>query len=84
MDTKSRFQEPEYFENRELSWIKFDQRVLNEARDKSRSEREKCPLKNCIASAYSKSTAVTTSIRRRMVRFAKSLIPSPSIYIPYL
>lgn len=35
MDTKSRFQEPEYFENRELSWIKFDQRVLNEARDKS-------------------------------------------------
>ncbi len=26
---------PEYFENRELSWIKFDRRVLNEARDKS-------------------------------------------------
>lgn len=26
---------PEYFENRELSWIKFNRRVLNEARDKS-------------------------------------------------
>lgn len=29
------FGKPEYFENRELSWIKFDRRVLNEARDKS-------------------------------------------------
>ena len=26
---------PEYYENRELSWIKFDQRVLEEARDKN-------------------------------------------------
>ena len=26
---------PEYFENRELSWIKFNRRVLNESRDKS-------------------------------------------------
>ncbi len=26
---------PEYFENRELSWLKFDLRCLNEARDKS-------------------------------------------------
>lgn len=26
---------PEYYENRELSWLKFNERVLNEARDKS-------------------------------------------------
>lgn len=29
------FTSPEYYENRELSWIKFDQRVLEEARDKN-------------------------------------------------
>ena len=28
------FDKPEYFVNRELSWIKFDDRVLSEARDK--------------------------------------------------
>ena len=35
MDTKIDFIDPAYYENRELSWIKFDQRVLSEARDKS-------------------------------------------------
>ena len=35
METKIDFTSPEYYENRELSWIKFDRRVLNEARDKS-------------------------------------------------
>ena len=29
------FEKPEYFVNRELSWIKFDERVLSEARDKN-------------------------------------------------
>ena len=29
------FDKPEYFVNRELSWIKFDDRVLSEARDKN-------------------------------------------------
>ncbi len=29
------FLNPEYYTNRELSWIQFDHRVLNEARDKS-------------------------------------------------
>jgi len=32
---KSLFDTPSYFYNRELSWIKFDERVLNEAKDKS-------------------------------------------------
>ncbi len=35
MDTKIDFTSPEYYENRELSWIRFDERVLSEARDKS-------------------------------------------------
>lgn len=35
MENKMDFTSPAYYENRELSWIKFDRRVLNEARDKS-------------------------------------------------
>ncbi|MGN8630948.1 RNA degradosome polyphosphate kinase [Blautia sp. HCP3S3_G3] len=34
MDLKN-FEKPVYFVNRELSWLKFDERVLSEARDKS-------------------------------------------------
>ena len=34
MDLKN-FEKPEYFVNRELSWLKFDERVLSEARDKN-------------------------------------------------
>ena len=34
-DHLKKYDKPEYFENRELSWLKFDGRVLNEARDKS-------------------------------------------------
>ncbi len=35
MDKEKDFLKPEYYENRELSWLKFDHRVLNEARDKN-------------------------------------------------
>ncbi len=31
----SKFEKPEYYVNRELSWIQFNERVLSEARDKS-------------------------------------------------
>ncbi len=35
MEKAKDFDNPKYYENRELSWIKFNNRVLNEARDKS-------------------------------------------------
>lgn len=31
---QEKFSDPSYFMNRELSWVKFDERVLNEARDR--------------------------------------------------
>lgn len=34
-DKEKEFLKPEYYENRELSWLKFNHRVLNEARDKN-------------------------------------------------
>jgi len=35
MKEKSRFLKPEYLENRELSWLQFNKRILAEAKDKS-------------------------------------------------
>lgn len=35
MMSKSRYDDPEFYSNRELSWILFDKRVLSEARDKN-------------------------------------------------
>lgn len=35
MEPNIDFKNPAYYDNRELSWIKFDSRVLSEARDKS-------------------------------------------------
>ncbi|MCI5713465.1 MAG: RNA degradosome polyphosphate kinase [Lachnospiraceae bacterium] len=35
MEIAKEYFNPKYFENRELSWIKFNERVLNEARDRS-------------------------------------------------
>lgn len=35
MGSKPTYQKPEYFSNRELSWIEFNYRVLSEAKDKS-------------------------------------------------
>lgn len=35
MEKKKDFSNPEFYENRELSWLKFDERVLAEARDKN-------------------------------------------------
>lgn len=32
---KNEYTRPKYYENRELSWLGFDERILSEARDKS-------------------------------------------------
>ena len=40
----SRYEKPEYYVNRELSWLKFDERVLSEARDKSLPLFEHLPI----------------------------------------
>ena len=34
MASEINFQDSKYYENRELSWLKFDYRILYEARDK--------------------------------------------------
>ena len=34
MSKAEEFKNPKYYDNRELSWIKFEHRVLNEAKDK--------------------------------------------------
>ena len=34
-DVESRYKKPENYVNRELSWLDFDYRILEEARDKS-------------------------------------------------
>ena len=35
MKEKSKFLKPEYLENRELSWLQFNKRILDEAKDKN-------------------------------------------------
>ncbi len=35
MEKEIDFTKPEYYQNRELSWLKFEHRILNEARDKT-------------------------------------------------
>lgn len=34
MSKAEEFKNPKYYDNRELSWIKFEHRVLNEAKDR--------------------------------------------------
>ncbi|MCI8874577.1 MAG: RNA degradosome polyphosphate kinase [Lachnospiraceae bacterium] len=50
MEKEKNFTNPEYYENRELSWIKFNNRVLNEARDKSIPLLERCKFVSITSS----------------------------------
>lgn len=50
MEKEKKFTNPEYFENRELSWLKFNHRVLSEARDKSIPLLERCKFVSIVSS----------------------------------
>ncbi len=50
MEKEKNYTNPEYYENRELSWIKFNNRVLNEARDKSIPLLERCKFVSITSS----------------------------------
>ena len=52
------FEKPEYFVNRELSWIKFDDRVLSEARDKSLPLFERLKFLSITSSNLDESIAI--------------------------
>ena len=55
------FEKPEYFVNRELSWIKFDDRVLSEARDKSLPLFERLKFLSITSSNLDESIAIGVS-----------------------
>ena len=50
MSEKSKYNKPQYFYNRELSWILFNYRVLEEAKDKTLPLLDR--LKSLILSLY--------------------------------
>lgn len=50
MEKEKKYTNPEYYENRELSWLKFNHRVLSEARDKSIPLLERCKFVSIVSS----------------------------------
>ena len=70
MDTKIDFKDPAYYENRELSWIKFDQRVLSEARDKSIPLLERLKFVSITSSNLDEFFMVRVASLKDMVQFS--------------
>ena len=72
MDLKN-FEKPEYFVNRELSWLKFDDRVLSEARDKSLPLFERLKFTSIVSSNLDEFYMVRVASLKDMVhaKYAK-------------
>ena len=51
-EKKKDFFDPEFYSNRELSWLKFNHRVLGEARDKSNLLFERLKFLSITASNF--------------------------------
>ena len=50
MEKELDLKNPAYYENRELSWLKFEHRILNEARDKSNPLLERLKFASIVSS----------------------------------
>ena len=81
MASEINFQDPKYYENRELSWLKFDYRILYEARDKENPlfERLKFLMVNSI-----KTQPIATGIKIKIANKAPPLSINTSVKLPLL
>ena len=73
MDKKD-YKNPIYYDNRELSWIKFDKRVLEEARDKNIPLLERLKFLSITSSNLDEFFMVRVASLKDMVQDRKSVV----------
>ena len=74
MDLKE-YIKPEYYWNRELSWIKFNERVLSEARDKSLPLFERLKFLSITASNLDEFFMIRVASLKDMVNTRSRILP---------